>query len=61
MWLDEAHIVIGASTGLLTTITLDLDELKGLAASRLTRGFTAEECETYRIDPCPDLETITSR
>ena len=61
VWLDEAHIVIGSATGLWTTITLDLDELKDLAASRLTRGFTAEECETYRIDPCPDLETITSR
>jgi WD40 repeat protein len=52
-WLDETHIVIGAATGLWTTITLDLEELKDLAVSRLTRGFTAEECETYRIDPCP--------
>jgi WD40 repeat protein len=61
LWLDETHIVIGAATGLWTTITLDLDELKDLAVSRLTRGFTAEECETYRIDFCPDLETIKSR
>ncbi len=61
VWLDETHIVIGSATGLWTTITLDLEELKDLAVSRLTRGFTAEECETYRIDPCPDLETIASR
>ena len=61
VWLDETHIIIGSATGLWTTITLDLEELKDLAVSRLTRGFTAEECETYRIDPCPDLETITSR
>ncbi|MEX2624741.1 MAG: TIR domain-containing protein [Acidimicrobiia bacterium] len=61
VWLDEAHIVIGSATGLWTTITLDLEELKDLAVSRLTRGFTAEECETYRIDPCPGLETIKSR
>ena len=60
-WLDETHIVIGAATGLWTTITLDLEELKDLAVSRLTRGFTAEECQTYRIDPCPGLETIKSR
>jgi WD40 repeat protein len=60
-WLDETHIVIGSATGLWTTITLDLEELKDLAVSRLTRGFTADECETYRIDPCPNLETITSR
>jgi WD40 repeat protein len=61
VWLDEAHIVIGSATGLWTTITLDLEELKDLAVSRLTRGFTTEECETYRIEPCPDLETIKSR
>ena len=61
VWLDETHIVIGSATGLWTTITLDLEELKDLAVSRLTRGFTAEECETYRIDPCPNLETIASR
>lgn len=60
-WLDETHIVIGAATGLWTTITLDPEELKDLAVSRLTRGFTAEECETYRIEPCPSLETIKSR
>jgi WD40 repeat protein len=60
-WLDETHIAIGASTGLWTTVTLDLEELKGLAISRLTRGLTAEECDTYSIDPCPDLETIKSR
>ncbi|MEX2624743.1 MAG: TIR domain-containing protein [Acidimicrobiia bacterium] len=61
VWLDETHIVIGAATGLWTTITLDLEELKDLAVSRLTRGFTAEECETYRIALCPSLETIKSR
>jgi WD40 repeat protein len=61
VWLDETHIVIGAATGLWTTITLDLEELKELAVSRLTRGFTAGECETYRIEPCPSLETIKSR
>jgi WD40 repeat protein len=60
-WLDETHLVLGTTTGLWTTVTLDLEELKDLAVSRLTRGFTAEECETYRIDPCPNLETIKSR
>ncbi len=28
--------------------------LVDLARSRLTRGFTAEECDQYAIDPCPD-------
>lgn len=60
-WLDETHIVIGAATGLWTTVTLDLEELKDLAVSRLTRSFTPEECEVYRIDPCPTLEAIRER
>jgi DNA-binding SARP family transcriptional activator/serine/threonine protein kinase/WD40 repeat protein len=30
------------------------DRLVDLARSRLTRGFTAEECDQYEIDPCPD-------
>lgn len=55
-WLDESHIVVGTSEGLWTTLTLDVEELRQLAASRLTRGFTTEECTDYRIDPCPTDE-----
>ncbi|MEN8235397.1 MAG: hypothetical protein ABFR89_10810, partial [Actinomycetota bacterium] len=32
---------------------LDLDDLIEIAESRLTRGFTAAECEAYAFDPCP--------
>jgi hypothetical protein len=28
-----------------------------IARSRVTRGFTEDECATYHIDPWPDLET----
>jgi hypothetical protein len=38
--------------------TTDIPELVNVARSRITRGFTADECDTYHIDPCPDLETI---
>lgn len=55
-WLDESHIVVGTSEGLWTTLTLNVEELRQLAASRLTRGFTTEECNDYRIDPCPTDE-----
>lgn len=51
-WLDESHIVVGTSEGLWTTLTLDVDELRQLAESRLTRGFTVEECADYLIEPC---------
>ncbi len=53
-WLDDDHIVVATNTGLWTTLTLDLAELQDLARSRLTRGFTADECAVYRIDPCPE-------
>jgi DNA-binding SARP family transcriptional activator/WD40 repeat protein len=39
----------------LRRLELDLDRLTVLARSALTRGFTSEECEQYRIDAsaCP--------
>lgn len=52
-WLDSTHIVVGTSQGLWTTLTLEVGELRELATSRLTRGFTADECATYHVDPCP--------
>jgi WD40 repeat protein len=52
-WLDEEHLLVGTSGGLWTVLTLDVDELIDLARSRLTRGFTSQECAAYRIDPCP--------
>ena len=60
-WRDENHVVVGNTEGLWTTLTLDVDELVDLALSRLTRGFSVEECEVYLIDPCPDLEEIRGR
>ncbi|HKX74953.1 MAG TPA: WD40 repeat domain-containing protein, partial [Acidimicrobiia bacterium] len=60
-WLDDTHIVVGNTQGLWTTLTLDLDELIDLAVSRLTRSFTPEECEVYRINPCPELDEIRTR
>ena len=44
------------ATGELRGFTIDNDELLDLARSRLSRSFSAAECITYRIDPCPTLE-----
>ncbi len=52
-WLDDQHIAVATSGGLWTTLTLDIDELIDLAMSRLKRDLTTDECEVYRIDPCP--------
>jgi hypothetical protein len=51
-------MVVAGADGTLRILTLDSDELEQIARSRVTRGFTADECATYHIDPCPDLETI---
>lgn len=39
-------------------MTSDMPELLTIARNRVTRGFTADECATSHIDPCPDLEAI---
>lgn len=51
-WLDETHLLVGTSDGLWTTLTLDTDELVVLARSRVTRGFTPDECDAYLIESC---------
>ena len=41
-------------------VTLDPVELLSLAAARVPRAFTAEECTVYRTDPCPTFEELRS-
>ena len=58
-WIDDDHIAVGTgTTGTWGTITLDFNEVVANATGQLTRSFTAEECHTYRIDPCPTLQEI---
>jgi serine/threonine protein kinase/WD40 repeat protein/DNA-binding SARP family transcriptional activator len=54
-FLDDRHLlVVPANGGDVLTMTLDTDELLRIARSRLTRGFTQEECRTYlHVDTCP--------
>ena len=39
--------------------TLDTDELVEIARSRLTRGFTEEECQLYLQRACNDDSVTT--
>jgi WD40 repeat protein len=56
---DTQHLLVTAlETGELRKVTIDTEELLGIARERITRGFTETECTTYRIDPCPTLEEI---
>ena len=59
-YFDQDHVLVMSRTGDAVMITLDNDELMDLAANRVTRSFTDEECSTYGIDPCPTLEAIRS-
>ena len=64
-WISEDRIAVflidlGASARWFTAL-LDTGDLVAEARSRLIRGFTDEECATYRIDPCPTLSEIRNR
>jgi DNA-binding SARP family transcriptional activator/WD40 repeat protein/energy-coupling factor transporter ATP-binding protein EcfA2 len=49
---DLSYLVTSAG-GEARAWTLVTEELTELARSRLSRRFSAEECATFRIDPCP--------
>ena len=57
---DERHVIVQMADGRVIAWTFDVDELLAIAASRLTRGFTAAECRAYQLDPCPTLEEMRS-
>lgn len=46
------------TAGTLGTVLLSTEEFLNATSQRLRRSFTAQECETYRIEPCPDLEEL---
>ena len=51
---DDRHILIGTSSGLVASLTLDVDELVEIGRSRVTRTLTEQECQTYlHLDTCP--------
>jgi hypothetical protein len=57
-FVADQHVMATAADGPLLTFTLDVDELHDIARARLTRGFTAEECDAYELDPCTTLATM---
>jgi WD40 repeat protein/DNA-binding SARP family transcriptional activator/class 3 adenylate cyclase/tRNA A-37 threonylcarbamoyl transferase component Bud32 len=51
---DGSHLVAQTPFAGTRIWTLDIDELLGIAAEKVTRGFTAEECQAYlHLDRCP--------
>ena len=56
-FIDERHLaVIPQRSGELFVMTVDAAELAATVRASISRGFTATECSTYDIDPCPTLE-----
>ena len=58
-FIDDIHLFVTSGFGSeAIIITLNTGELLAIAQSRLTRGFTDDECAIYELDPCPTLDDI---
>jgi WD40 repeat protein len=51
-YAGDDWLAMAGSGGLLVVNPLDLNELEGLAASRITRPLRSDECLRYDIDDC---------
>ena len=62
IWIDDwtVGVALAVEQGLVQWQVLSLDPDLVIAEARhgLNRTFTADECSTYRIDPCPTLEEM---
>ena len=59
-WISKDRVLLGTQTGVWATVSLLTEDLIASAKAGATRSFTADECETHRIDPCPTLEDLQS-
>ncbi len=57
-FIDNLHLAVTPRRGDLLIMTLDPAELVDTVRASLTRTFTATECSTYGIEPCPTLEEM---
>ncbi len=59
-FISQTHLGVVLEDGQLRVVTIDTDELLEIARNSLTRGFTEDECDRYKFDPCPTLEQVRS-
>jgi WD40 repeat protein len=57
-FIDDRHVAVTPQGGDLLIMTIGPAELANALRASLTRTFTATECTTYAIDPCPTLEQM---
>ncbi len=57
-FIDDETVVIGTNNGIFGTVSLSTDELVSRTRANLRRTFTDQECDVYRIDPCPTLDEM---
>jgi WD40 repeat protein len=57
-FIDDRHLAVTPQYLDLLIMTADPAELADIVRASLTRTFTATECATYGIDPCPTLAEI---
>ncbi len=57
-FLDEERVVVGTRDGVFGVLSLSTKELIDRTRANLRRSFTLQECEVYRIDPCPTLDEM---
>ncbi len=54
-FVSPSHLGVVVDDGTVRIVTIDTNELLGLARQSLTRGFTQDECERFKVEPCPTL------
>lgn len=60
-FVGDSHLAVTPSKGDLLIVTIDTEELLGIARESLTRGFSPVECERFNFgDACPSLEELRS-
>jgi DNA-binding SARP family transcriptional activator/WD40 repeat protein/tRNA A-37 threonylcarbamoyl transferase component Bud32 len=59
-FLDDRHLLVVTLSEDAFIFTMDSVELTEIAKQRLTRSFIAEECASFGIDSCPNLDEIRS-
>jgi WD40 repeat protein len=57
-FIDDRHLAVTPQYLDLLIMTVDPAELADIVRASLTRTFTATECTTYGIDPCPTLKQV---